>query len=249
MKRLRSKEPQDSESFHYAVPKSYIKNKNTVNELKSLCDFYGIEYTNQWVKRDFVKELDEYGKEHNLRRTDLRWSVPNGGKIKLSEDWLEVAKDVLKSGINAYAMSKQEIHRLIMNEIEERHEKGEISDYIYNKLDISYRTFMSYINNEKGYKGLDEKSASLLEQLQDLMEIQETVQKAELFKKMVAGDTKGRQRYWELISTKDDNWNKTKKVDQKLDAEVEMENILWDIMDNKDVFDDKDDLSDALDSE
>jgi len=127
-------------------------------------------------------------------------------------------------------MSKLELHKLILAEIEDRNEKsrsGEydsdhpkyMSEYAYRKCDVKYRTFMHYIKDNSGYdySNSDRKSYELVEELNDLIDMYETKQKAYLFKKMVADDTKGRQRYWELISTKDDNWNKTKKVDKKLD--------------------------------
>lgn len=228
MKRLRTKEPKSFDGFKYKITKSYIKNNNTIDDLKGLCDFYDIEYDRDQVKDKFVKALHDKGRENKLRKPDLVRNYKDRD-IKLTREWVDIAKDVVSSGVNAYTMSKQEIYRLVVDEIERRYEKGDLSKYLYEKCQISYRTFMRYVNAENSYKGLNEKSAELLDELQKWMEIKETRQKADLFDKMVASDTKGRQRYWELISTKYDDWNKTKKVDQKLDWQIAMEEMMSEI--------------------
>lgn len=256
MKRLRTKEPKNFDNFQFRVPKSYIRNKNTVNELQELCDFYDIEYKDDFIKDDYVRKLRKFGKKNKLRKLDLVYKNPRGGgwEIKLTDTWLDVATDVVSESVNAYAMTKKELYRLIVDEIEYRRRKSKegkfkkgdkryMSEYEYKKCDIAYRTFMSYVNAENSYKWLDEKSAQLLDELQQLIEMKETRQKSELFKKMVADDTKGRQRYWELISTKDDRWNKTKKVDKKLDWQVAMENMM------SEIADEKDDLADNSENE
>lgn len=202
-KRLRTKESQKHRDYDFQVPRSYIKNNNTITELQGLCDFYDIDYTSDWKKEDYVELLWKKGKQDKLRKLDLVWKDRRGGagKIKLTQAWLDVAKDVVSESIYSYALSHQELYRLIVDEIELRRQKSKLgeygknhpkymSQYKYKKCNIAYRTFMSYVNSENEYKGLDEKSAQLLNELQALIERKETRQKATLFEKMVADDTK-----------------------------------------------------------
>ena len=230
------------------VTEVYIRNHNTIEDLQELFNFYWLEYTEKYIKEDYVRELTKFAKYNRLNRPDVVWKSQQGGSsIKLTRPWLNVAKDVVKESVHSFVMSKLELHKLILAEIEDRNEKsrsGEydsdhpkyMSEYAYRKCDVKYRTFMHYIKDNSGYdySNSDRKSYELVEELNDLIDMYETKQKAYLFKKMVADDTKGRQRYWELISTKDDNWNKTKKVNKKLDWQIQMEEIMGDIMDEQD---------------
>lgn len=247
MKRLRTNEPENIKEANFNVPKSYIKNKNTVNELQELCDFYGIDYTDDFIKDDYVRYLRKLGKKHWLKKLDLVYKNPMGGagEIKLTRAWLDIAKEVVSESVNALLMSKKEIFELIDDEIETRYRKSKngeydsdhpkyMSNYKYKKCDIAYRTFMSYLNNENDYKGLDEKSAQLLTELQDFMKRKSTRQKADVIKNMLSNDRKGWQRDQYTLQVADDKFNLTKKVDKKLDWQMQIEEMMSDIADKTD---------------